>query len=125
MAHLAQSMKLPHALLVALVPVLVATAQEVPPPAGSPAPEAAVTPAQPPAPAPVPVVAPEPAPPVTVKPAIPVPPVKTFTEGEVLKREMALKKQMMMVGMGAGVLGILIGMMIGRKTAPRVVSRRY
>lgn len=49
----------------------------------------------------------------------------TFTEAEVLKRETALKKQTMMIGMGAGVLGILIGMMIGRKTAPRVVTRRY
>ncbi len=49
----------------------------------------------------------------------------TLTEADVLKREKALKKQMMMVGMGSGVLGILIGMMIGRKTAPSPMVRRY
>lgn len=32
---------------------------------------------------------------------------------------------MMFVGMGSGVLGLLLGMMIGRKTAPRPTGRRF
>ena len=51
-----------------------------------------------------------------------------FTEEQLRDRvrdaEGVLKRKMMLVGTGCAVLGILIGMMIGRKTAPRTV-RRY
>ena len=77
---------------------------------------------------------PAPPPAEVVKAAIPVksapvakPPI--FTEDQVQDKirhiETALKKQMMLVGMGSGVAGLLLGMMIGRKTAPRSTGRRY
>lgn len=70
-----------------------------------------------------------------VMPAIPVLPrkeqtesVPKFTEEQVQDRvreaEQALKRKMMLLGTSCAVVGILIGMMIGRKTAPRPV-RRY
>jgi hypothetical protein len=49
----------------------------------------------------------------------------TFTQEQVRQTETALKKQMMLVGMGCGVAGLLVGMMIGRKTAPRPTGRRF
>jgi hypothetical protein len=49
----------------------------------------------------------------------------TFTQDQVREIETALKKQMMLVSMGSGVVGLLIGMMIGRKSAPRPTGRRY
>lgn len=71
-----------------------------------------------------------PAPAETVQPAVPAaslpanaPP--SFSQDQVRQIETALKKQMMLVGMGSGVLGLLIGMMIGRKTAPRTTVRRF
>jgi hypothetical protein len=65
-----------------------------------------------------------------VKPAIPVNPEPsdkpaTFTQDQVRQIETALKKQMMLVGMGSGVAGLLLGMMIGRKSAPRPTGRRF
>jgi hypothetical protein len=65
-----------------------------------------------------------------VKPAIPVSPATsespvTFTQEQVRQIETALKKQMMLVGMGCGVAGLLVGMMIGRKSAPRSTGRRF
>jgi hypothetical protein len=84
-----------------------------------------------PAPGASPLDAPSTAPTVeVVKPAIPVSPVTsdspvTFTQEQVRQTETALKKQMMLVGMGCGVAGLLVGMMIGRKTAPRPTGRRF
>lgn len=65
-----------------------------------------------------------------VQPAIPANALPSsapasFTQDQVRQIETGLKKQMMLVGMGSGVLGILIGMMIGRKTAPRPTTRRF
>jgi hypothetical protein len=65
-----------------------------------------------------------------VKPAIPVVPMpsekpQTVTQDQIRQIETALKKQMMLVGLGCGVAGLLVGMMIGRKTAPRTMGRRF
>jgi hypothetical protein len=123
-------MKLPHALLLALIFTASAEAQEVPP----------APPSAPSAPQPAPAT-PSPPPAEVVQPAIPVnPPASaqepvltdlpsdkpvSFTPEQVKQIETGLKKQMMLVGMGSGVLGLLLGMMIGRKTAPRPTGRRF
>jgi hypothetical protein len=110
------SMKLLLSLFLAFVAATAAEAQDTP--VGTPQP--AASPSSPPPPA-----ADEPA--ETVKPAVPVAPVQppTFTQDQVREIETALKKQMMLVSMGSGVVGLLIGMMIGRKSAPRPTGRRY
>lgn len=81
-----------------------------------------------------PTTSPAPPPVEVVKPAIPVtpPPVEkppTFTQDQVQEQihrmETALKKQTMLVGMGSGVVGLLLGMMIGRKSAPRSTGRHF
>lgn len=83
------------------------------------------------APATTPPAAPPVATPVeTVQPAIPAVPLPdkappSFSQDDIKKIETALKKQMMLVGMGSGVAGLLLGMMIGRKSAPRPTGRRY
>ena len=110
-------------LLLALTFATTAEAQDAPPPA---------TPPPPAVPVESPQVFPkaEPVEPETVKQALPAtslpsdqPP--SFTQAQVREIETALKKQMMLVGMGSGVAGLLLGMMIGRKTAPRPTSRRF
>jgi hypothetical protein len=114
------SMNPVHLLLLALSIATTAEAQQTPP-AGAPQ---ATPPDAPPAITPV----------ETVKPAIPVTPLPvplpsdkppTFTQDQVRAIETALKKEMMLVGMGSGVAGLLLGMMIGRKTAPRSTGRRF
>lgn len=64
-----------------------------------------------------------------VKAAIPVPPPTepppTFTQDHVREMERAMKRKLMLVGMGCGVAGLLLGMLIGRKSAPRATGRRY
>jgi hypothetical protein len=66
----------------------------------------------------------------TVQPALPASSLPdnsspSFSQDEIRQIETALKKQMMLVGMGSGVVGLLLGMMIGRKTASRPTGRRY
>jgi hypothetical protein len=116
-------MKSLQLLLLALTLATAAEAQDAPAP-GTPPPPAVPVPSPPVFPKAVPVE------PETVKPALPAaslpsdqPP--SFTQAQVLEIETALKKQMMLVGMGSGVAGLLLGMMIGRKTAPRATSRRF
>jgi hypothetical protein len=102
------SMNPAHLLLLALSLATAAGAQDTP----------AAPPSQPSAPVEV------------VKPALPARPEPsdkpaTFTQDQVRQIETALKKQMMLVGMGSGVVGLLVGMMIGRKSAPRSTGRRF
>jgi hypothetical protein len=104
------SMKLLAALTLALVAVVSVHAQDTPP-----APAQSIAPA---------------APAEVVQPAIPANALPSsgpasFTQDQVRQIETGLKKQMMLVGMGCGVVGILIGMMIGRKTASRSTVRRF
>ena len=118
------SMNAVHLLFLALSIATAAEAQDTPVPKALPAdaPDA-------------PSTLPEVTPPVeVVKPAIQVtpPPVEklpTFTQDQVQDQihriETALKKQTMLVGMGSGVVGLLLGMMIGRKSAPRSTGRRF
>ena len=106
-------------LLLALSIATAAGAQDTPAPGAS-------QPATPDASSAPPAVAPV----EVVKPAIPVTPVTsdkavTFSLDQVRQIETALKKQMMLVGMGCGVAGLLVGMMIGRKSAPRFTGRRF
>jgi hypothetical protein len=124
-------MNLSHAVLLVLVLAAPSLAQEPPappvPPFPSPPPKA--EPVDPGAPT-DPVETIQPAIPVTppsASPAAPLPSDKpvSFTPDQVRQIETTLKKQMMLVGMGSGVLGLLLGMMIGRKTAPRATGRRF
>ena len=117
------SMNAVHLLFLALSIATAAEAQDTPVPKALPA-DAPDAPATPPAPPPVEVV----------KPAIqvaqtPVEKPLTFTQDQVQEQihrmETALKKQTMLVGMGSGVVGLLLGMMIGRKSAPRSTGRRF
>ena len=82
---------------------------------------APATPPSPPA-APTPVEAVQPAMPTTELPDEGPP---AFTQDSIREIEEAFKKQLMLVGMGSGVIGLLIGMMIGRKTAPHPTIRRF
>jgi hypothetical protein len=113
-------MKFLTLLLLAFMLAIAAEAQETPP--------AVAVPPSPPPSTGFPKA--EPVEPETVKPALPAtslpsdqPP--TFTQAQVREIETVLKKQMMLVGMGSGVVGLLLGMMIGRKTAPRPTNRRF
>ena len=113
------SMNPVHLLLLALSIATAVEGQQTPP--ANAAPQATPPDAQP-------AIAPV----ETVKPAIPVTPLPlpsdkppTFTQDQVRQIETALKKQMMLVGMGSGVAGLLLGMMIGRKTAPRSTGRHF
>jgi hypothetical protein len=104
-------MKLPLALLLGLFIATSVLSQET------------VAPAQPAAPS-------APAPPETVQPAIPATELPeegeaSFNQTDIREIESAFKKQLMLVGMGSGVAGLLIGMMIGRKTAPQPIGRRF
>ncbi|MFZ4764122.1 MAG: hypothetical protein ACOYMN_04140 [Roseimicrobium sp.] len=126
------------ALFLLALTLATACGQDTAPPATPAAvPAAPVAPAPPVAPV-VPPVAPV----ETVKPAettapateaavlptptaAPVPTEATFTQEDIRKIELALKRQMMLVGMGSAVLGLLLGLMIGRATAPAPKFRRY
>lgn len=66
----------------------------------------------------------------TVKPALPPATTsggsaQTFTAQDIKKIENELKKTMMFVGMGSAVVGLLLGLMIGRATAPGPKIRRF